>query len=30
VSAIMIVYALTGHTFHYIPFGNNPRIELFE
>ena len=21
VSAIMIVYALTGHTFHYIPFG---------
>jgi len=23
VSALMIVYALTGHTFHYIPFGDN-------
>ena len=30
VSAIMIVYALTGHTFHYIPFGNDPGFELFE
>lgn len=24
VSALMIVYALTGHTFHYIPFINEP------
>ena len=30
VSAIMIVYALTGHTFHYIPFGNDPGFDLFE
>ena len=30
VSGIMIVYALTGHTFHYIPFGNDPGVELFE
>ena len=26
VSAIMIVYALTGHTFHYIPFGERPSL----
>ena len=30
VSAIMIVYALTGHTFHYIPFGDDPGFDLFE
>ena len=30
VSALMIVYALTGHTFHFIPFGNDPGFEFFE
>ena len=30
VSAIMIVYALTGHTFHYITFGDDPGFDLFE
>ena len=30
VSAIMIVYALTGHTFHFIPFGKDPGFQLFE
>ena len=30
VSAMMIVYALTGHTFNYIPFVDDPSIELFE
>lgn len=30
VSALMIVYALTGHTFHFIPFGEDPGFRLFE
>lgn|SRR5574344_290355 len=30
VSAIMIVYALTGHTFHFIPFGDDPGFDLFK
>ena len=30
VSALMIVYALTGHTFKFIPFGDDPRLQLFE
>ena len=30
VSALMIVYALTGHTFKFIPFGDDPGVELFE
>lgn len=30
VSALMIVYALTGHTFHFIPFGDDPSFDLFE
>lgn len=30
VSALMIVYALTGHTFNFIPFVENPNIDLFD
>ena len=30
VSALMIVYALTGHTFHFIPFVENPNLNLFD
>ena len=30
VSALMIVYALTGHTFHFIPFGDDPSFDLFQ
>ena len=30
VSALMIVYALTGHTFHYLPFGDNPQYQLLK
>ena len=30
VSALMIVYALTGHTFHFIPFGDDPSFDLFK
>lgn len=29
VSALMIVYALTGHTFHFVPFSDNPKLDLF-
>ena len=30
VSALMIVYALTGHTFKFIPFGDDPSFDLFQ
>ena len=30
VSSLMIVYALTGHTFHYIPFSDDPTPQIVE